>query len=122
MNDFSKNPFVCFTIIVIAGILIGKFFVPFLPSLYILSALLFLSIVVYFLPQFKNKVHLLFILALLFASSVRFNQVTTILPDNHIIFQDLSQIKELTGIITQAKYKSDGKNKYTLFLDLNHKY
>jgi competence protein ComEC len=111
--DFSKQPFVLLTILVITGILLGKFLFSYENTIWISSTLFILFLLSLFILKNKLTNQLFLFASLIFLMALKWNSVYKI-PDNHIVFQDYSKTESITGLVTEAKYKNNNRNKYTI--------
>jgi competence protein ComEC len=111
--DFSRNPFIIFTIATMAGILFGKFLIPFEFAFWIGCIFVILFLLNILLLKNPKLSQIILLTALFFAAAARFNAVC-FFSNNHITLLDYSKIESITGKVLETKYKSDNRNKYTI--------
>jgi competence protein ComEC len=116
----QKNPLIVIFVIYAAGILAGKFVIPYPLSLWLLILSNLLLIIIFRCPFFKKYSTPWILGELLLAGALRFHLAAWLLPVHHLVHQDLSWVDWVQGTVLETHYSREKGDRYLLSADSLH--
>jgi competence protein ComEC len=113
-----KNPLILITVIFVAGILTGRFILPYPLSLWLLLILIVLPVCIWQLARFQKYSSLCILAELLVAGAVRFHLAAWLIPVQHLCNQDISRIEWIQATILETHYSRAEADRYVLAANL----
>ena len=110
----KKNPLIVISFTFGAGILTGKFILPFPLSLWVLIAIA-LCTLLFFRFSFLNRyLSVVILIGLLLAGALRFHLAARLLPVDHLCTREIIRAESVQGVIQEAHFSRSKNDRYVL--------